>query len=74
MAETTSITERSPAGGLLAMLGGKLGISKIRSDGELAALVEKRLPAAAIKALVRGDSTVSADALADPSIPLADLG
>jgi len=57
MAETTSITERSPAGGLLALLGDKLGGARIRSDRDLAALVEKRLPAAAIKALVRGGLT-----------------
>ena len=36
------------------MMGGKLGVSKIRSGEELASLVEKRLPATAVKALVRG--------------------
>ena len=36
------------------MIGGKLGVSKIRSGEELASLVEKRLPATAVKALVRG--------------------
>jgi putative toxin-antitoxin system antitoxin component (TIGR02293 family) len=35
-------------------MGGKLGVSKIRSGEELASLVEKRLPATAVKALVRG--------------------
>jgi putative toxin-antitoxin system antitoxin component (TIGR02293 family) len=35
-------------------MGGKLGVSRIRSDEDLASLVEKRLPAAAIKSLVRG--------------------
>jgi putative toxin-antitoxin system antitoxin component (TIGR02293 family) len=35
-------------------MGGKLGVSKIRSGEDLASLVEKRLPATAIKALVRG--------------------
>lgn len=39
---------------LYALLGGKLGIPRIRSDRDLVALVEKRLPANAIKALVRG--------------------
>ena len=37
-----------------ALMGGKLGASRIRSDEDLASLVEKRLPAAAIKSLVRG--------------------
>jgi putative toxin-antitoxin system antitoxin component (TIGR02293 family) len=40
--------------GLYARLGGKLGVPRILSDRDLAALVEKRLPAATIKALVRG--------------------
>jgi putative toxin-antitoxin system antitoxin component (TIGR02293 family) len=35
-------------------MGGKLGVPTIRSDEDLASLVEKRLPAAAVKALVRG--------------------
>src|SRR5882757_3595894 len=43
-----------PAGSLYARLGGKLGVSSIRSDRDLASLVEKRLPAGVIKALVRG--------------------
>ena len=32
----------------------KLGVARIRSDGDLASLVENRLPAAVIKSLVRG--------------------
>jgi hypothetical protein len=40
--------------GLYARLGGKLGVARIRSDRDLADLVEKRLPAAAISSLVRG--------------------
>jgi putative toxin-antitoxin system antitoxin component (TIGR02293 family) len=40
--------------GLYARLGGKLGIAQIRSDRDLASLVEKRLPATAIRSLVRG--------------------
>ena len=40
--------------GLYFRLGGKLGVRRIRSDEDLASLVEKQLPAAAIKALVRG--------------------
>ncbi len=39
---------------LYGRLGGKLGISRVHSDRELAALVEKRLPVAAIKALIQG--------------------
>jgi putative toxin-antitoxin system antitoxin component (TIGR02293 family) len=35
-------------------MGGKLGVSKIRSGEDLASLVEKRLPVTAVKALVRG--------------------
>ena len=54
MAETTHLVVRSPGRGLLARLGGKLGVPRIRSDFDLAALIEKRLPAAAIEALVRG--------------------
>jgi putative toxin-antitoxin system antitoxin component (TIGR02293 family) len=44
----------SVAGGLYSRLGSKLGVSRIRSDRDLASLVEKRLPPAAIKSLVRG--------------------
>lgn len=40
--------------GLFTRVGGKLGVSRIRSDRDLAALVEKRLPATAIQSLVRG--------------------
>lgn len=36
------------------MMGGKLGVPKIRSDEDLASLVEKRLPATAVRALIRG--------------------
>jgi putative toxin-antitoxin system antitoxin component (TIGR02293 family) len=35
-------------------MGGKLGVSKIRSGEDLASLVDKRLPATVVKALVRG--------------------
>jgi putative toxin-antitoxin system antitoxin component (TIGR02293 family) len=35
-------------------MSGKLGVSRIESGEELASLVEKRLPATAVKALVRG--------------------
>lgn len=39
---------------LHTVMGGKLGIPKISSDKDLAALVEKRLPVRTVKALVRG--------------------
>jgi putative toxin-antitoxin system antitoxin component (TIGR02293 family) len=35
-------------------MGGKLGVSKVRSSEDVASLVQKRLPATAVKALVRG--------------------
>jgi putative toxin-antitoxin system antitoxin component (TIGR02293 family) len=35
-------------------MGGKLGVSHVHSDSDLATLVERRLRAAAIQALVRG--------------------
>jgi putative toxin-antitoxin system antitoxin component (TIGR02293 family) len=40
--------------GFYSRLGGKLGLPRIRSDRDLASLVEKRLPATAVKSLVRG--------------------
>ncbi len=43
-----------PPGTYYSLMGGKLGVSKIRSDEDLASLVEKRLPATAVRALVRG--------------------
>jgi len=51
---TNQLVERSQGAGLYTRLGGKLGVSRIRSDRDLAALVERRLPASAIKMLVRG--------------------
>ena len=44
----------APPGAFYSLMGGKLGVSKIRCGEELASLVEKRLPATAVKALVRG--------------------
>lgn len=49
-----SATGPMPPGAFYTLMGGKLGVSKLRSGEDVAALVEKRLPAAAIKALVRG--------------------
>ncbi len=54
MAELNKAVGPMPPGAFYALMGGKLGVSRIRSDEDLASLVEKRLPAAAIKSLVRG--------------------
>jgi putative toxin-antitoxin system antitoxin component (TIGR02293 family) len=54
MAESNRVAEPMPPGAFYSLMGGKLGVSKIRSGEDLASLVEKRLPAGAIKALVRG--------------------
>ena len=43
-----------PGVGLYGRLGGKLGVSRVRSDRDLATIVEQRLPASAVKSLVRG--------------------
>lgn len=43
----------APPGAFYSLIGGKLGVSKIRSGEDLASLVEKRLPATTVKALVR---------------------
>lgn len=54
MAELNKAADPAQPGGLYSRLGGKLGVPRIRSDRDLASLVEKRLPATAIKSLVRG--------------------
>jgi putative toxin-antitoxin system antitoxin component (TIGR02293 family) len=54
MAELNKSAEPMPPGAFYSLMGEKLGVSRIRSDEDLALLVEKRLPAAAIKSLVRG--------------------
>lgn len=54
MPDLNRTAEPAPAGGLYSLMGGKLGVPRIRSDEDLASLVEKRLPATAVKALVRG--------------------
>ena len=51
---TEPVPQGSPPGAFYSLMGGKLGVSKIRSGEDLASLVEKRLPATAVKALVRG--------------------
>jgi putative toxin-antitoxin system antitoxin component (TIGR02293 family) len=58
MAELNQTAEPDPAGAppgaFYSLMGGKLGVSRIRSGEDLASLVEKRLPATAVQALVRG--------------------
>ncbi|HWR53471.1 MAG TPA: antitoxin Xre/MbcA/ParS toxin-binding domain-containing protein [Bryobacteraceae bacterium] len=49
----TAADPKSPKG-FYSRLGGKLGVARIRSDRDLATLVDKRLPAATVKSLVRG--------------------
>lgn len=45
---------KEPSAGLYVRLRGKLGLARIRSDRDLASLVENRLPATVIQSLVRG--------------------
>jgi putative toxin-antitoxin system antitoxin component (TIGR02293 family) len=54
MSELNKAAEVIPPGVFYASMSGKLGISRIRSDEDLASLVEKRLPATSISSLVRG--------------------
>jgi putative toxin-antitoxin system antitoxin component (TIGR02293 family) len=54
MAELNQTVEPMPPGAFYSLMGGKLGVSEIRSGEDLASLVEKRLPATTVKALVRG--------------------
>jgi putative toxin-antitoxin system antitoxin component (TIGR02293 family) len=54
MAHAIKTAETGSPPGLYSRLGGKLGVARIRSDRDLASLVEKRLPSTAIKSLVRG--------------------
>jgi putative toxin-antitoxin system antitoxin component (TIGR02293 family) len=49
----TDFVEPASPMGLYARLGGKLGVARIRSDQDLASLVEKKLPVSAIKSLIR---------------------
>lgn len=48
----TTETVQPPS--LFTVMGGKLGIPRVSSDEDLAALVDKRLPVRTVKALVRG--------------------
>ncbi len=58
MAETNEVVDSVSSTGLHARVGGKLGVRSIRSDRDLVALVERRLPAASIKALVQSGLSV----------------
>jgi putative toxin-antitoxin system antitoxin component (TIGR02293 family) len=59
MPELNKAAGAMPPEAFYSRMAGKLGASRIRSDQDLASLVEKRLPAAAIKALVRGGMSVA---------------
>ena len=54
MAELNKAAEPAAPAGYYARLRGMLGVSRIRTGDELAAMVEKRLPVTTIKSLVRG--------------------
>jgi putative toxin-antitoxin system antitoxin component (TIGR02293 family) len=54
MPDLNNAAEPMPPGAFYSLMGGKLGASRIRSDEDLAVLVEQRLPATAIRSLVRG--------------------
>ena len=54
MAELSRAAVPMPPEAFYSRMGGKLGVSRIRSDEDLASLVERRLPATAIRTLVRG--------------------
>lgn len=53
-AELNKVIEPIPLGAFYAAIGGKLGVPRIRSDEDLALLVEKQLPTTAIQSLIRG--------------------
>jgi putative toxin-antitoxin system antitoxin component (TIGR02293 family) len=54
MVELNKAAETTSPGTFYSLMGGKLGVSRIRSDEDLALLVAKRLPATTIKSLIRG--------------------
>jgi putative toxin-antitoxin system antitoxin component (TIGR02293 family) len=57
MAESNKPVRAEPRLGLYARLSGKLGVRRIRSDRDLASLVEERLPVAAIQSLTQSGLT-----------------
>jgi putative toxin-antitoxin system antitoxin component (TIGR02293 family) len=54
MTDLNQAADPGSSAGFYSRLRGKLGVSRIRSDRDVASLVEKRLPATAIQSLVRG--------------------
>jgi putative toxin-antitoxin system antitoxin component (TIGR02293 family) len=54
MPELNKAAEPMLPGAFYALMGGKLGAPRIRSDEDLALLVERQLPATAIQSLLRG--------------------
>ena len=56
MAELNRAAEPLPPGAFYALMGGKLGVPKIRSDADVVSLVERRLPATTGRRSVSGDS------------------
>jgi len=54
VAESTKAAEAGLSASLYTRLRGKLGIARIRSDRDLASLVENQLPATVIRWLMRG--------------------
>lgn len=54
MAEWNRTAEAALAAGFYARLGGKLGVARVRSDRDLASLVENQLPTSVVSQLVRG--------------------
>ena len=54
MPDLNNAAEPMPPVAFYSLMGGKLGAARIRSDEDLALLVEQRLPATAIRSLVRG--------------------
>jgi hypothetical protein len=70
MPDLNNPAEPMPPGAFYSLKGGKLGVSRIRSDEDLALLVEQRLPATAIRSLVRGGMSDSVGCAAqNPGAP-----
>ncbi len=57
MTERTESAASLPPEAFYALLGGKLGVSRLHTGDELTSLVEKRLPITTIKSLIRGGLT-----------------
>lgn len=57
MATSSKTVDPASPAEFYSHLGGKLGVTRIRSDRDLVSLIEKRLPTAAIDSLVRSGLT-----------------